>query len=105
MTPSVGTSAGVPLAGLVACASLSNVSGRIKRRFLENGLVTCFPTDVAKAHLDPGGIMEWDTHHETCNCGIIDDDVFIAHKLASERGPSSCLDGVHHLRRVQEERL
>ena len=84
-TPSVGTSAGVPLAGLVACASLSNVTRRIKRRFIEKGLATYFPTDAAETHQDPEGIMEWDTHHDTCNFGIIDDDFSLHLSLRVKR--------------------
>ena len=78
LVPKIGTSAGVPLAGLVACAALSQCSRRIKGRLKEAGLVCEFECSHAKSRLDPGGIFERDASTDLCNVGIVDDDVFVA---------------------------
>ena len=78
LVPKIGTSAGVPLAGLVACAALSQCTRRIKCRLKEAGLVCEFDCSRAHSRLDPGDALEWEAGTDLCNVGIVDDDVFVA---------------------------
>ena len=70
--------AGVPLAGLVACASLSAVTKKAQTRLVEAGLIINFDTAGARSMLDPGGCMHWPSHMGVSNVGIVDDDVYVA---------------------------
>ena len=80
LAPEIGTSAGVPLAGLAACVSLSNVTRRIGGRLKAANLVCELPSDDAKLFLDPDGKLIWSGKISTSNFGIVDDDVFVCLK-------------------------
>lgn len=78
MASSVGTSAGVPLAGIIATAALSRITKRIRCRIRDAGLMHIVDAEEARQTLDPSGSMAWSTEYEMRNFGIVDDDVYIA---------------------------
>ena len=88
MCPQVGTTAGVPLAGLVACAAISTCTRRIKGRLLDDGLLMILDGDEAQRWLDPEGRMRWPSDEAFANVGIVDDDVYAHLCPASEVEPA-----------------
>ena len=76
MRANVGTMAGTPLAGLVACASLSACTKRCQLRMREEGFAFEVDTSAAKALLDPEGSLEWPSSHSVPIIVIVDEDVY-----------------------------
>ena len=102
MAPKVGGTVGVPLAGLVACSSLSACTRRIQRRLAEEDITKGFATADAKKWLGPEGSMVWPPQCAISNFGIVGDDAFVALcELGEAQQPACrCICSRQKLRRL-----
>ena len=84
MAASVGCSAGVPLAGVIAVVALSGITRRIHVALEALGIGIHLSTAEAHSDLDPGSLLVSEPAPRVTNFGIVDDDVYVHACTAAE---------------------